>query len=159
MCRGSNLYGGKNGSYADIYKYDDLHSCPTYVFRRNIASDDMTVDFYSGLESYATFSFVLNTLGTATYCLRYIYFQIDSVYVRNQLFMTLMKIRRYTTNFELSRCFSLSEASVKHIVNTWILFMPSQWREANIWPPDNLVRYFAPTDFKAVERSKYLASW
>jgi hypothetical protein len=71
--------------------------------------------------------------------------------------MTLMRIRRYTTNFELSRCFSLSEASVKHIVNTWILFMPSQWREANIWPPGNLVRYFAPTDFKAVERSIYLA--
>jgi len=115
----------------------------------------MTVDFYSGLDSYAKFSFVLNTLGPATYCLRYIYFQIDSVYVENQLFWTLMKLRHYTTSFELS----LSEASVKHIVNTWILCMPRQWREANIWPPGNLVRYFAPTDFKAVERSKYLASW
>jgi hypothetical protein len=27
--------------------------------------------------------------------------------------------------------------------------MSRQWREANIWPPSNLVRYFAPTDFKA----------
>ena len=114
----------------------------------------MTVDFYSGIESYAKCLFVLNTLGPAVYCLRYIYFQIDRVYVENQIFMTLMKLMRYTTNFELS-----SEASVKHIVNTWILFMPRQWREANIVPPGNLVRYFAPTDFKAVERSKYLAPW
>ena len=129
MCRRSNLYGGTNcrkywtGDYVDIYKYDDLHSCPAYVFRTNIASDNMTVDFYSGLESYANFSFVLNTLGPATYCLRYIYFQIDSVSVENQLFMSLMKLRRYTTNFELSRFFSLSEASEKNIINTWILFL------------------------------------
>jgi hypothetical protein len=27
--------------------------------------------------------------------------------------------------------------------------MSRQWREANIWPPGNLARYFAPTDFKA----------
>jgi len=115
----------------------------------NFASDNMAMHFYTGLESYAKFLFVLNTLGPAVYCLRYIYFQIDSVSVENQLFMSLMKLRRYTTNFELSRFFSLSEASVKNIVYTWILFMSRQWREANIWPPGNLVRYFAPTDFKA----------
>ena len=93
----------------------------------NFASDNMAMHFYTGLESYAKFVFVLNTLGPAVYCLRYIYFQIDSVSVENQLFMSLMKLRRYTTNFELSRCFSLSEASVKNIVYTWILFISRQW--------------------------------
>ena len=105
--------------------------------------------FYTGLESYAKFLFVLNTLEPAVYCLRYIYFQIDSVSVENQLFISLMKLRRHATNFELSRFVSLSEASVNNIVYRWILFMSRQWREANIWPPGNLVRYFAPTDFKA----------
>jgi hypothetical protein len=51
------------------------------------------------VESYAKFVFVLNTLAPAVYCLRYIYFQIDSVSVENQLCMSLMKLSRYTTNF------------------------------------------------------------
>jgi hypothetical protein len=71
----------------------------------NSISDNMAMNLYTGLESYAKFLFVLNTLGPAVYCLRYIYFQIDSVSVENQLFMSLMKLRRYTTNFELSRFF------------------------------------------------------
>jgi hypothetical protein len=37
-----------------------------------------------------------------------------------ELFMSLMKLSRYTTNVELSRLFALSEASVKYIAYTWI---------------------------------------
>ena len=91
----------------------------------NFASDNMAMHFYTGLESYAKL---------AVYCLRYIYFQIDSVSVENQLFMSLMKLRHYTTNFELSRFFSLSEASV----NKYCLYVHT-------------------FHVKAVERSKYLA--
>ena len=83
----------------------------------------MAMHFYTGLESYAKFVFVLNTLEPAVYCLRYIYFQIDSVSVENELCMSLMKLSRYTTNVELSRLFALSEASVKYIVYKWILFL------------------------------------
>ena len=100
----------------------------------------MAMHFYTGLESYAIFVLVLNTLEPAVYCLRYIYFQIDSVSVENQPFMSLMKLRRHATNFELSRFVSLSEASVNNIVYTWIRFMSRQWREANSWPLGNLVR-------------------
>ena len=89
----------------------------------NFASDNMRMHFYTGLESCATFLFVLNSLAPAVYCLRYIYFQIDSVSVENELCMSLMKLSRYTTNVELSRLFALSEASVKYIVYTWILFL------------------------------------
>ena len=67
--------------------------------------DDVAIHFYTGLESYAKFLFVWNTLGPAPYCLTYLYFQIESVSVENQLFMTLMKLRRYTTNFEFPRLF------------------------------------------------------
>ena len=63
--------------------------------------------------------------------------------------MTLIKLRRYTTNFELSRMFNISESSVKNIVLTWILFMAKQWKEINNWPSRNLVRYFSPSDFNA----------
>ena len=33
--------------------------------------------------------------------------------------------------------------------DTLLPLIARQLREAIIWPPDNLVRYFAPTDFKA----------
>ena len=111
-------------------------------------SDDAAIHFYTGLETYAKFVNVLHSLGPAAYCLRYIYFQVSGVSVEDQLFMTLMKLRRYTLNFELSRFFSVSEATVKNIVYTWILFMSKQWRRLNIWPSQELVRHFAPSDFK-----------
>lgn len=115
----------------------------------NFLNDDTGMHFYTGLESYTKFMFVLRTLGPAAYCLKYIYFQVDSVSVENQLFMTLMKLRRYTTNFELARFFSVCESTVKNIVHTWIIFMSIQWREVNIWPSKDLVKYFSPSDFKA----------
>ena len=112
-------------------------------------NDPSAIHFYSGLESFAKFMLVLHSLGPAASCLTYIYFQVQGVSIENQLFMTLMKLRRYTPNFELSRFFGISEATVKNIVYTWILFMARQWREIDIWPTQNLVRYFAPSDFKA----------
>ena len=77
--------------------------------------------FYTGLESYTKFMFVLRTRGPAAYCLTCIYFQVDSVSVENPLFMTLMKLRRYTANFKLARLFSVCESTVKNIVHTWII--------------------------------------
>lgn len=119
-----------------------------YVY--NFAKDDSVIHFHTGLESYLKFLFVLRSLGPAAYCLRYISFQIhkNTVSVENQLFMTLMKLRRYTTNFELSKFFNISESSVKNIVYTWIIFMSKQWREVDIWPCRELVKHFAPADFK-----------
>ena len=113
------------------------------------SSNNELLHFYTGLESYTKFMFVLHSLGPAAYCLKYIYFQIEGVSIENQMFMTLMKLRRYSTNFELSSFFSISESSVKNIVYTWIIFMSKQWREANIWPSQNLVRHFMPSDFKS----------
>ena len=111
-------------------------------------SDPAAIHFYTGLENYAKFILALHSLGPAAYCLTYIYFQVQGISIENQFFMTLMKLRRYTTNFELSRFFGVSEATVKNIVYTWISFMAKQWREVNIWPSQSLVRYFAPSDFK-----------
>lgn len=115
----------------------------------SFVNDDKAIHFYTGLESYMKFIFVLNTLGEAAFCLTYIYHTVEKLSIPNQFFMTLMKLRRYTTNFELSRLFGVSDSSVKNIVFTWILFMAKQWREINIWPPRNLVRYFSPSDFKS----------
>lgn len=116
----------------------------------NLFNDDTGMHFCTGLESDTKSMFVLRTLGPAAYCLKYIYFQVDSVSVENQLFMTLVKLRRYTTNFELARFLSVSESTVKNIVHTYIIFMSKQWWEANTWPSKDLVNYFSPSfDFIA----------
>ena len=94
------------------------------------------------------FKFVLNTLGPAAYCLNYIYHNVGNISVENQFFLVLMKLRRATTNFELSRIFSISESTVSNIFLTWINFMNVQWKELDLWPPQELVRYFAPSGFK-----------
>lgn len=78
----------------------------------NFNNDDKAIHFYTGLESYSKFMFVLSTLGPAAYFLNYIYHSVENLSVPNQLFMTLIKLRRYTTNFELSRMFNISENSV-----------------------------------------------
>lgn len=69
--------------------------------------------------------------------------------VENQFFLTLIKLRRHKTNFELSRLFNISETSVINIWVTWINFMSRQWREIQIWPSQDIVRYFSPQDFRA----------
>jgi hypothetical protein len=69
--------------------------------------------------------------------------------VENQLFLTLIKIRQHKTNFELSRLFNISETAVVNIWVTWVNFMAKQWREVNMFPDRDIVRFFSPLGFKA----------
>ena len=66
----------------------------------------------------------------------------------DQLFLTLVKCRRYTSNFDLSRMFRVSESEVCSISATWIRFMRLQWSEVNVWPSRDIVFFHAPPDFK-----------
>ena len=84
------------------------HTFPMFSID-NLKKDDKAIHFYTELETYNKFSFVLNTLGPAAYYLNYINFQVVDISIEDQFFVTLMKLRRYTTNFELSRFFSVSE--------------------------------------------------
>ena len=115
---------------------------------RKFRNDDAAVHFYTGLETFRNVLFVLDTLGPAAYHLRYIYHKVTKLSVLDQFFLVLIKLRRHTTNFELSRMFEVSEATVSNIFLTWILFMNSQWKELNLWPSQKLVRYFSPSGFK-----------
>ena len=110
--------------------------------------DDAGLHFYTGLENIMKFYFVLHTLGPAAFCLNYVYHNVVNIDVPNQFLMVLMKLRRHKTNFELGRMFNVSEKVVLNIFITWINFMAKQWREINIWPSQELVRFFAPSGFK-----------
>lgn len=61
-----------------------------------------TIHFYTGLESYDKFTFVLQTLGPAVYHLNYIYSNVTQLSVEDQFFMTMIKLRQHKVNFELN---------------------------------------------------------
>lgn len=111
--------------------------------------DPAGILFYTGLQTYADFKFVLATLGDAVFELNYMYYRSDQLSVINQFFLTIIKLRQHKTNFELSRLFNISETAVVNIWVTWINFMARQWREVNIWPERDIVRFFSPRDFRA----------
>ena len=90
----------------------------------NFIHNSRAIHHYTGLEDYDRFCFVLNTLGPAAYELSYMYGSPPkNISVENMFFLCLIKLRRHTTNFELSLLFNISESDVYNIFNTWIRFM------------------------------------
>ena len=115
---------------------------------QNFVNDSAGMHYFTGLENYDKFCFVLYTLGPAAHHLRYIYAQNYKISVEDQFFLVLIKLRCHTQNFELSRMFSLSETDVYDIFCTWVRFASIQWREISIWPSRDIVRFYCPTDFR-----------
>ncbi|XP_014675613.1 PREDICTED: uncharacterized protein LOC106815637 [Priapulus caudatus] len=115
---------------------------------RKFLFDDKGMQFYTGLDSYKKIELVLNTLGPAAYSLYYFNDTLPSLSVPDHFFLTLVKLRRHTTDFELSRLFEISEKSVANICVTWINFMAVEWDEIDWWPVKELVKYYMPSDFK-----------
>lgn len=113
----------------------------------NFINDNECFMFYTGLASYTDFLHVLYSLCEAAFHLNYIYNLVQNLTIENQLFLTLIKLRQYKTNFELSKLFTVSTTTVENILLTWINFMSRQWREVNVWPDRDLVNFFAPRDF------------
>lgn len=139
-----------------FYTAERLHydfSCQTPSWPslcvENFKHDDAAMLFYTGLANYSDFLFVLATLGDGAHNLNYLYNRVDQLNIENQFFLTLIKLRRHKTNFELSRLFSVSEHSVINIWITWINFMSRQWKELDLWPTRDLVKFFSPKDFKS----------
>jgi len=110
----------------------------------NFKNDDKGIHFYTGLETYQKFLFVLHTLGIAAFQLNYVYGAVHQLDVFDQFFLIMMKLRRHTANFELSRLFCTTQHEVYNIVFTWIRFMALQWQQISIWPPRDIVRFFCP---------------
>ena len=113
------------------------------------ATNPAKLCYYTGLESFEKFLFVFDTLGPAVHDLTY--YHKTKVYrpdVRNQFFLTLVKLRRAKDNFELADLFDTSETTVTNIFVTWVNFMYLQWSEINLWPEKSLVSLNMPSDFK-----------
>ena len=96
---------------------------------KTFVDDPPAVHFYTGLKSYATFQFVLSTLGPAIYHLNYYDGSPPPLDLEDQFFLTLIKLRRHKTNYELSILFRLSVSRVTSVFVTLANFMYAQWIE------------------------------
>ncbi|KAK6165462.1 hypothetical protein SNE40_022386 [Patella caerulea] len=120
----------------------------SYFSVERLKQDNKKMLNYSGCESYDRFLMILHSLGPAAYRLNYYYHDVRNVSIENQLLLTLVKLRMNWTNFVLADMFEISETTVSNIFITWVNFMYHQWKEIQIWPSRDLVRYFAPSDFQ-----------
>jgi len=111
------------------------------------ANDSAAIHYYTGLENYEKFKFVLSTLLPTAHHLKYRWRHCNDLSVEDQFFLTCTKLRQHKANFELSRLFEISEFSVGNIFVTWVNFLDKQWHELDIWPDVDMVRYFMPSDF------------
>jgi hypothetical protein len=58
--------------------------------------------------------------------------------------LKMWPVEQHKTNFELSRLFNISETAVVNIWVTWVNCMAKQWREVNMFPDRDIVRFFSP---------------
>ena len=75
----------------------------------DLRDDAPLMHFYTGLENMSILSVVLASLGPAANNLKYLNGVWPSISVPDQLLLTLVKLRTYRTNFELSRMFQVTE--------------------------------------------------
>ena len=125
---------------------------PGYLARMTLTDfiyDKEGLCYYTGIQDYETFQDVLRSLGPAAFHLSYWNSVSPAINVPDQLLLTLIKLRSYRPNFELSRMFKIPESDVYGVIITWIKFMSLQWQEVDLWPDRDLVNFFSPSDFRA----------
>jgi hypothetical protein len=108
-------------------------------------NDPERVKFYTSFENYNHFMLFFNCLGPAVLELNY---QCLSLHPKDQLFLTLIKLRQAKEDIELSFMFNISESTVSKIIICWINFLYFQLKELDIWPSRDSIDEHMPEDFK-----------
>ena len=111
----------------------------------NFRLDDKTINYYTGFDDFDHYMMFFYCLGPAAYELHYKCTLMDP---KDQLFMTLMKLRQAKDDVELALLFKVSESTVSRVIVTWINFLYFQLKELNIWPSKDIVQETMPDDFR-----------
>ncbi|XP_033762333.1 uncharacterized protein LOC117343891 [Pecten maximus] len=111
---------------------------------QNYSNNPKGVQYWTGFAKYHHFMFVFNCLGPAARDLNY---KCTSLSAEDQFFLTMIKLRQGSDDFELSEKFSVSETTVSKVVITWINFLYFQLKELPIWPTRDTVTEHMPIDF------------
>lgn len=87
---------------------------------RYIENSDYKVFLHTGLPSKSIFNILFETMDALelTYCMNW---TVHKVPKKDQLLMTLMKLRMDLRNFDLAERFGVSHTTVSNIFRTWVL--------------------------------------
>lgn len=111
----------------------------------NFRVDDRAILYYTGFDDFDHYMMFFYCLGPAAFELKY---QCSLLHPKDQLFMTLMKLRQAKDDVELALLFKVSESTVSRVIVQWINFLYFQLKELNIWPSKDIVEETMPVDFK-----------
>lgn len=102
------------------------------------------MSYYTGFQDYYQFMTFFHCLGP---CVDELDYKCSVIEPKDQLFLTLMKLRQDKEDFELSLFFQVSTSTVSRIVITWINFLYFQLKELNFWPSEDIIQDFMPSNF------------
>ena len=128
-----------------------------YYFRiEDIQHDDKLIRFYTGFVSYALFLAFFEFLGPVVDHL--IYWgskegvrqrhRVRKLNPKNQLFLTLVKLKLNLKLIDLAFRFGLSASQTSRYLTTWICFLYRQLKEIDWMPAVNQVLETLPSAFK-----------
>lgn len=100
--------------------------------------------YYTSFENYGHFSLFFTALGPAATSLRKFSSIPDA---RDQLLLTLMKLRIAKDDIELAYIFRISRRTVGQVFSCWLNFMYFQLKELNLWPTGDVVQQHMPRSF------------
>ena len=119
----------------------DIKIAP-YISIDRVQFDDELVNHYTGLEDWENFEYTFNILGKNANE------PTSDLSPRTCFLIMLVYLKRHFNFFEMSRMFGVEESTVYKICFDWITFCYEQFKKLSIWPSINVVKDFAPSDFK-----------
>lgn len=110
------------------------------------STDNVALLFYTGFQNSSHFNFFFSCLEPAVYRLNY---KSASLSRRDEVFLTLMKLRCGKPDVELSIMFGISSMVVSLIFSTMIRFLYYHLKDMTPWLPKDVVAMYTPLDFKS----------
>lgn len=123
------------------------NTCSINKFKENPRA---TLEF-TELEDYSKFKLVFLSLGEEAVFKQIKYVSNvghEKLSLEDQMFLTLWKLRKNCTDYELSVHFGIDQTQVGDIFESWIIFMTWRWSKINIWPSQELVQFYIRKEFK-----------
>ncbi|KAH9645026.1 hypothetical protein HF086_003356, partial [Spodoptera exigua] len=113
-----------------------------------LLSDGESVNFYTGLDNSAQFTFLLSTLLPMAHDIKFQSKRVNRLSIEDQFLILLIKLRRGKPDFEIGKMFGISKSEATNVIVTWISFISDFWSTLDLWPTANQINTYMPNSFK-----------
>ena len=134
----------------------------------SLRENDRAIKLHTGLPSYAVFMFLYNQLEKKIVSLQYHTGNGSesknapesaicrkgpgrSLDKKNEMLLTLMKLKLNLLNEDLAFRFDISPALVSRIITTWIIFLGLELQQLIVWPKFDVLKQYYPKCFDAYD--------